>query len=54
MVYKFQCGLCNEFYCGECVSYHALGSGEQTDISHLSNKTEQPKKNSPTGHHFVK
>ena len=45
MVYKFQCGLCNECDCGECVSYLALRSGEQTGISPLSNKTEQPRKN---------
>ena len=45
MVYKFQCGLCNEFYCGEYVCYLALRSGEQTGISPVSNKTEQPRKN---------
>ena len=44
MVYKFQCGLWNEFYCGECVSYLALRSGEQTATSPLSDKMEQPKK----------
>ena len=40
MVYRFQCGLCNEFNCRECVSYFAIKSAEQTGISPLSNKAE--------------
>ena len=53
MVYKFQCGLCNEFYCGKCVGYLAVRSGEQTVISPLSNKTEQPRKSSAVCHHLL-
>ena len=47
-------GLCNEFYCGECVSYLALRSSEQTGVSPLSNKTEQPRKIGAVCDHFVK
>ena len=53
LVHKFQCGLCNEFCCRECVSYLAIKSGEQTGISPLSNKTEQPSKNSAACHHLL-
>ena len=44
MFCKFQCGLCSEFYYGECVRHLAIRSGEQTGISPLSKKMEQPKK----------
>ena len=30
--YKFQCGLCNEFNCGDCVSSFAIRSSEQIGI----------------------
>ena len=53
LVHKFQCGLCNEFCCGECVSYLAIRSGEQTGISPLSNKREQLRKNSAVCHHLL-
>ena len=38
-VYKFQCGLCNEPYYGECVRHLNDRIGEQTDISPLTKKT---------------
>ena len=47
-------GLCNEFYCEECVGYLALRSSKQTGVSPLINKTEQPRKNGAVCHHFVK
>ena len=38
MVYKFQCGLCNESYYGECVRHLALRSGEHIGVSSSTNK----------------
>ena len=46
MVYKFQCGLCNESCYGECVRHLALRSGEHIGISLLINKMVQPRKDS--------
>ena len=53
VVYKFQCGLCSEFYCGQCFSSLAIRSGKQNGISPLSNKTEQPRKNNAVCHHLL-
>ena len=53
MIDKFQCGFCNEFYYGECVKHLAVKSGEQTGMSPLTNKTEQPRKNSAACHHSL-
>ena len=36
VVYKFQCGLCNESYCGECVRHLAVRSGKRIGISPLT------------------
>ena len=33
VVYKFQCGLCNESYYGECVRHLDVRSGEHIGIS---------------------
>ena len=53
MVYKFQCGLCNESYYGECVRYLAVKSGEHIGISHLINKKVQLKKDSTVCHYLL-
>ena len=53
MVYKFQCGLCNESYYGECVRHLAGGSGEHIGISPLTNKKVQPRKNIAISHHLL-
>ena len=53
VVYKFQCGLWNEFYCGKCFSSLAMRSGKQNGISPLSNKKEQPRKNNGICHHLL-
>ena len=52
MVYKFQCGLCNESYYGECVRYLAV-SGEHIGILPLSNKRIQPRKDSAVCNHLL-
>ena len=51
MVYKFQCGLCNESYYGECVRHLAARSGEHIGISPLTNKRVQSRKDSAVCHH---
>ena len=38
VVYKFQCGLCNEFYYGECKRHLNVRIGEHIDISPLTRK----------------
>ena len=38
VVYKFQCGLCYQFYHGQCVTHLAVRSGEHIGISPLTNK----------------
>ena len=53
MVYKFQCGLCNESYYGECVRHLAVRSGEHIGISSLTNKRVQPRKNGAIYHHLL-
>ena len=46
VVYKFQCGLCNESYYGECVIHLNVRSGEHTGISPLTKKHVKPKNSS--------
>ena len=53
VVYKFQCGLCNQSYNGECVRHLAVRSGEHIDISPLTNKSVQSRKNSAVNHHLL-
>ena len=53
VVYKFQCGLCNESYYGECVRHLALRSGEHIGISPLTSKRVQPRKDSAVCHHLL-
>ena len=53
VVYKFQCGLCNQSYNGECVRHLAVRSGEHIDISPLTNKRVQSRKDSAVNHHLL-
>ena len=53
MVYKLQCGLCNEFYYGECVRRLAVRSGENIGISPLTNRMVQPRKESAVCRHLL-
>ena len=53
VVYKFQCGLCNESYYGECVRHLAEGNGEHIGISPLTNKRVQPRKDIAIYHHLL-
>ena len=43
VVYKFQCGLCNESYYGECVRHLNLRIAEHIGISPLTRKKVKPK-----------
>ena len=43
VVYKFQSGLCNESYYGECVRHLMIRIGEHIGISSLPRKKVQPK-----------
>ena len=53
VVYKFQCGLCNESYYEECVRHLAVRNGEHIGISPLTNKRVQPRKDSSVCHHLL-
>ena len=50
--YKFQCGLWNESYYGECVRHLAVRSSEYFGISPLTSKRVQPRKDSAVCHHL--
>ena len=52
VVYKFQWGLCNESYCGECVRHLNVRSDEHISISPLTEKEVKPK-NSSVGDHLL-
>ena len=43
VVYKFQCGLCNESYYGECVRHLNVRTGEHIGTSLLTRKKVKPK-----------
>ena len=53
VVYKFQSGLCNESYYGECVRHLDVRSGEHSGISPLTNKRVQPRKDSAVCHRLL-
>ena len=53
MLHKFQCGLCNESYYGECVRHIAGRSGEHIGISPLTNKRVQRRRDSGVCHHLL-
>ena len=50
VVYKFQCGLCNESYNGECMRHLNVRIGEHIGISPLSRKQVKPKNSSVADH----
>ena len=49
-VYKFQCGLCNESYYGECVRHLNVRIGEHIGILPLTKKQVKPKNSSVADH----
>ena len=50
VVYKFQCGFCNEFYYGECERHVNVRIGEHIGISPLTGKTVKPKGSTVSDH----
>ena len=50
VVYKFQCGLCNESYYGECVRHINKRIGEYIGISLLTKKKVKPKDSAVSDH----
>ena len=42
VVYKFQCGLCNESYYGESIRHLDIRSGEHIGVSSLTRKKVKP------------
>ena len=50
VVYKFQCGLCNESYYGECMRHLNVRIGEHIGISPLTRKQVKPKNSSVVDH----
>ena len=46
VVYKFQCGLCNESYYAECMRHLNVRIGEHVGISPLNRKQVKPKNSS--------
>ena len=50
VVYKFQCGLCNESYYGECVRHLNVKIGEHVGISPFTEKHVEPKNRSVSDH----
>ena len=50
VVYKFQCGLWNESYYGECVRHLDVRIGEHIGISTLTRKKVKPKGSAVSDH----
>ena len=50
VVYKFQCGFCNESYYGECIRHLNVRIGEHIGISPLTRKQVKPKNSSIADH----
>ena len=50
VVYKFQCGLCNESYYGECVRHLNVRIGEHIGIPSLTRKKVKPKGSAVSDH----
>ena len=50
VVYKFQCGLCNESYYGECIRHLNVRIGEHIGISPLAKKKVKPKGSAVSNH----
>ena len=52
VVYKFQCGFCNESFYGKCLRHFNVRIGEHIGISPLIRKQVKPK-NSPAADHLL-
>ena len=50
VVHKFQCGLCNESYYGECMRHMNVRIGEDIGISALTRKQVKAKNSSVADH----
>ena len=50
VVYKFQCGLCNESYYDECIIHLNVRIGEHVGISSLTKKKVKPKGSAVSNH----
>ena len=50
VVYKFQCGLCNESYYGECVRHLNVRIGEHIAISSITEKKAKTKDSAVSDH----
>ena len=50
VVYKFQCGLCNESYYGECVKHSNIRIDKHIGTSPLTKKQVKPKNSSVVDH----
>ena len=50
VIYKFQCGLCNESYYGECIRHLNVRIGEHIGISLLTRKQVKSKNSSVADH----
>ena len=53
VVYKFQCGLCNDSYYGESIRHFDIRSGEHTGVSPLTGKKVKPSNSSAICDHLL-
>ena len=53
VVYKFQCGLCNEFYYGESIRHLDIRSGGHIGVSLLTGEKVKPSNNSAICDHLL-
>ena len=53
VVYKFQCGLCNDPYYGESIRHLDIRSGEHIGLSPLSGKKVKPSDNNAICDHLL-
>ena len=53
VVYKFQCGLCNESYYGESIRHLDIRSGEDIGVPPLTGKKVKPPNNSAIWNHLL-
>ena len=53
VIYKFQCGLCNDSYYGESIRHLDIRSGEHIGVSPLTGKKVKPSNNSAICNHLL-
>ena len=53
LLYKFQCGLWNDFYNGEYIRHLDVRSGEHIGVSPLTDKKVKPSNNSAVCDHLL-